>query len=160
MRDTQQDKLNRLLNVLNTYESQRKAALSKGIEFKSPSKSKILDDAELNKNYFNQSTDAELLARVDAIAKAPAVKSNTEAKAEKAIEQNETIQKMLDELRSELEKLLVKNGELTKQLKVKDELIKQMQFVQISEGSAQNSKGNKQNNVTSFATIKGGKDDE
>ena len=160
MRDTQQDKLNRLLNVLNMYESQRKAALSKGIEFKSPSKSKILDDAELNKNYFNQSTDAELLARVDAIAKAPAVKSKTEAKAEKAIEQNETIQKMLDELRSELEKLLVKNGELTNQIQAKDELIKQMQSVQISDRSAQNPKGNKQNNVTSFATIKGGKDDE
>ena len=89
MRDTKQDKLNRLLNVLSIYEGQRKSALSKGIEFKSPSKSKILDDAELNKNYFNQSTDAELLARVDAIAKAPAVKSKTEAKAEKAIEQND-----------------------------------------------------------------------
>ena len=66
---------------------------------------------------------------------------------------------MLDELRSELEKLLVKNGELTSDTG-KDELIKQMQSVQISEGSAQNPKGNKQNNVTSFATIKGGKDDE
>ena len=127
MRDTQQDKLNRLLNVLNMYESQRKAALSKGIEFKSPSKSKILDDAELNKNYFNQSTDAELLARVDAIAKAPAVKTKIEAKAEKAIQQNETIQNKKDELCTQHENILAEYGELTKQIQAKDLLIKQMQ---------------------------------
>ena len=160
MRDTQQDKLNRLLNVLKIYEGQRKAALSKGIEFKSPSKSKILADADLNKNYFNQTSDKELLARVDAIAKAPAVKSQAEEKAEKVIEQSDATQKILDKLHAQLEDLLAQNGELTKQLQAKDEQVKQLVSIINSEKTDVGNEPSNQNNVVGFTVIDGGSDNE
>ena len=84
MRDTLEAKRTRLETLLDKYEAERKASLGKGEAFKPPSKSKLLAEASLNKNYFVELQDKELRKRVDTLVKAK-VKSDTEKKAEKIV---------------------------------------------------------------------------
>lgn len=151
----------RVLNVIAEYEAKRKIALAKGLSFKPPSKEQLRKEADVNKNYWSETTDEEILQRVAEItAKKTSVKSKIEEKAEKAVEHNRTLQEMYDDLLLKYDDAQQQIAELRSGSLAKSVAITKLNEIIKKHNISVETRDIGSEKVTPFQTIKGGKDDE